>query len=398
MRKILLYLLFLIVVLPCAAQRKEIATAADQVKSGKKLEDAEKSMRTLLKDSANRDNAKIWKVLFDAMQKQYEQGNEKLYLKQKYDTTLLFNTAYRMFTDMETYDSIDARPDKKGRVKTKMRKQNGALLNQLRPNLYFGGLFFIGKQQYSHAYNMLNVYINASTHPMFEPYHYAQKDARLPQAAYWAAYCGYKLKDARKILNHTYNALKDTTHHESMLQLLATAYQLESDTTRYLQTLDEGFKAYPLSDFFYPHIVDYYSSQGDWDKALAYTDSALIADSTNVTVLLAKSTLLLNTADYDGCFAISSRLTKSQPDLATAWLNAGLAKFNQGVSLDKNLQSSAKTRRQILQLYTEALPFLEKYRSLQPNAKDKWGLPLYTIYLNLNKGKEFDEIDKLIGK
>ena len=126
MRKILLYLLFLIVVLPCAAQRKEIATAADQVKSGKKLEDAEKSMRTLLKDSANRDNAKIWKVLFDAMQKQYEQGNEKLYLKQKYDTTLLFNTAYRMFTDMETYDSIDARPDKKGRVKTKMRKSSPA--------------------------------------------------------------------------------------------------------------------------------------------------------------------------------------------------------------------------------------------------------------------------------
>ena len=31
-----------------------------------------------------------------------------------------------------------------------------------------------------------------------------------------------------------------------------------------------------------------------------------------------------------------------------------------------------------------------------PDEKGLWGLPLYTIYLNLNMGKEFDEIDKLL--
>ena len=30
--------------------------------------------------------------------------------------------------------------------------------------------------------------------------------------------------------------------------------------------------------------------------------------------------------------------------------------------------------------------------------KDQWALPLYTIYLNLNMGKEFDEIDKLLNQ
>ena len=28
----------------------------------------------------------------------------------------------------------------------------------------------------------------------------------------------------------------------------------------------------------------------------------------------------------------------------------------------------------------------------------KWAFPLYTIYLNLNMGKEFDEIDKIMKK
>ena len=44
------------------------------------------------------------------------------------------------------------------------------------------------------------------------------------------------------------------------------------------------------------------------------------------------------------------------------------------------------------------MPYLEKYRQLEPDQTDKWALPLYTIYLNLNLGKEFDEIDKLMKK
>ena len=44
-----------------------------------------------------------------------------------------------------------------------------------------------------------------------------------------------------------------------------------------------------------------------------------------------------------------------------------------------------------------ALPYLEKYRKLEPNEVGKWSLPLYTIYLNLNMGKEFDEIDKVMN-
>lgn len=37
---------------------------------------------------------------------------------------------------------------------------------------------------------------------------------------------------------------------------------------------------------------------------------------------------------------------------------------------------------------------MERYRKLAPNEKDKWVPILYTIYLNLNMGKEFDEIDR----
>lgn len=83
---------------PVQAQKKEIAAAKDLVKAGKNLDQAQQNMEKLLLDSANRANRKIWAVLYDAVRKQYEQGNEQLYLKQKYDTAKLFSLTRQLLS------------------------------------------------------------------------------------------------------------------------------------------------------------------------------------------------------------------------------------------------------------------------------------------------------------
>lgn len=399
MKKLAFIFIMVLTFLPLCgfAQKKEINDAIDKIKANKDFDKVEASMTKLLTDSANRRKEKIWDLLFESLQKQYKNGNEKLYLKQKYDTAALFNIASRMFTAMTDYDSIDALPDKKGRVKPKMRKQNASMLNALRPNLFNGGIYFIGKQNYQQAYALLDQYISAADLPMFKSYNYSSKDKHLPEAAYWAAYCGYKTHDAKKVLHNTYLALKDKDHHESMMQYLAATYMLEKDTARSVEALKEGFRAYPKSNYFYAHLMDYYSGKADWKKATELTNEALKADSANLTVRLAQSTLLINTGDYEHSFLIADSLVKRDSTMAEAWLNAGLAKYNLGVNLDKNSQTLKQKRQQTLRYYKEALPYLEQYRKLEPQNTDKWALPLYTIYLNLNMGKQFDEIDKILN-
>ena len=49
-------------------------------------------------------------------------------------------------------------------------------------------------------------------------------------------------------------------------------------------------------------------------------------------------------------------------------------------------------------MYQNAQSYMEKYRELAPDAIDKWGPALYRIYFNLNLGKQFDEIDKILKK
>lgn len=395
MKKILICV-FICLPLIAWGQKKTMTQVKDYIKSGKNLDKAEKLMTDLLNDSSSRGNEKIWLLLFESQRKQYDQGNEKLYLKEKYDTTALFLVGKRMFDTLEGLDSLDRLPDARGKVKLKYRDRSAELLNIYRPNLFNGGVFFMKKHDFSRAYDFFDTYINSAVKPMFARYQYAERDKRLPEAAYWASYCGYKLEKPQLTLRHTYQALKDSVHLPYMLQYLSETYKLEKDTARYVQTLKDGFSKYPKFPFFFPRLIDYYSHIGAYDEAMKSCDEALQKDSVNTLFRYAKSSLLLTMGRYKQSFAISKALIAENDTLADAYLNAGLALFDQAVELDKKTQSGSKKYNQILELYRKAMPYLEKYRAMAPDQKDKWALPLYTIYLNLNMGKQFDEIDKLI--
>lgn len=380
------------------AQKKEISQAKEWVKKRQNLDKAQQTLQNLLKDSANRTNEKIYLLLYDAVKAQYEQGNEKLYLKQQYDTAQLFRHTLAMFDILGQLDSVDRLPDRKGRVKLKYREQSASILKELRPNLYGGGIYFIKKQNYSQAYDFFDTYITTVDAPLFARTNLKKHDTLLATASYWAVYCGYKLKNPIKTLKHTYLALRDTAHYGLMLQYLAETYLLEQDTTRYLGVLAEGFDKYPEFPYFFPRLVKYYSSTGLWDKALALTDSALRVNCNNSVFLYARASVLVNTGRYNECLAVCDTLFSRKDTLPDVNLYAGLSWFNQAVELDKKADRTVKVRNKILTYYKRALPYLQRYRKQRPNERKEWALPLYTIYLNLNMGKEFDEIEQLLKR
>lgn len=377
-------------------QKKEISEARDLLKAGKDLAKAQTSMENLLKDPVNCDNEKIWVLLFEIVAKQYEQGNEKLYLKEQYDTASLFNLTKRLFEVAEGLDSLEMKPDRKGKVKMKYRESHMEMLHVIRPNLLNGGLWMIGKQKYPEAFDFLDAYIDCARQPLFKSMNYQETDRLLPEAAYWSVYCGYKMKDPKATLHHSYEALKDTAHYNYMLQYLAETYKLENDTARYEQTLREGFEVDHTFPFFFPRLIEFYTDNNRLDSAMNIVDEALRSDSTNLLFQFTKTTLLLNLGKYEDCISLCDKIIARNDSLGGAYLNAGLAYYNMAVKLDKEIQVNAKKKKKIQQYYQKALPYLEKYRKMYPDEKERWAFPLYTIYLNLNKGTEFDEMEKVI--
>lgn len=374
------------------AQRKEIGQARTFIKSGKNLDKAEQLMRNLLKDSANRENEKIHVVLCDALRKQYEERNMKMYLKQKQDTASFFLLTRNMFMAYESLDSLDARPNAKGKEQLRYREKNAAFLNTYRRNLYNGGLYFVRKQQYATAYDMLDTYIDCARQPLFASYHYPAS----PEAAYWSLFCGYKLQDDEKALRYAEVALEDEDHQESALEYLSEIYKKKKTTEAYEKTLRDGFTRYPDSKFFFTYLIDYYNEAQQPDSAMSVVNSALAHDSENELYLFAKSNLLLNTGDYTGCIALCDSLIARNDQYADAYYNAGLAYINMALITKRDMKEGRQSRRLVNDFYKKSMPYMERYRELAPEEKDKWAAALYNIYLQLNMGKQFEEIDKLL--
>ena len=91
-----IYLLILLTTLllpltPVSAQKRQMAEAENYLRSGKNYDKAEQLMTKLLKDSANQQNPRIYNLWLQAVEKQYDDLNERMYKHQSIDTTQLFN-------------------------------------------------------------------------------------------------------------------------------------------------------------------------------------------------------------------------------------------------------------------------------------------------------------------
>ena len=127
---------------------------------------------------------------------------------------------------------------------------------------------------------------------------------------------------------------------------------------------------------------------------MTIVELALSNDSTNSLYLYAKANILLNIGEYENCAQICNEIISKKDPVEDVYYTAGLAYLNLAFEAEKNLGRKDKIRAR--SFYKKALPYMEKYRGLVPEQKDKWASALYNIYLNLNMGKKFEEISAIL--
>ena len=389
------YLVFfccLIISLVASAQRRQLQEARIYIKSGKNFDKAEKLMTDLLKDSANHNNKRIYDYWWQSVQKQYDQANERFYMKQKQDTAQFFSLVRKLFSIAFALDSVDARPDKKGRVDIELRKTVARDMIGYLPNLFFGGAYQVRKNDFKKAYDYFETYIDCQRQPLFTGYDLTvENNPRMAEAAYWATYSGYRQHSPVLTLRYRNLALRDSSRRERTMQYVAESWRELKDDSMYVATLTQGFREFPTSVYFFPRLMDCYTQKRQMDKALETVEYALEADSLNELYLYAKSNVLIQQEKYKESLKYSEKIIALNDSMAEAYFNAGTAYLN--IALNMNSQQQKK---QIRKMYQKAMPYMEKYRKLAPGEKQKWAPALYRIYFNLNMGKQFDEIDRLL--
>lgn len=382
------------------AAKTAIKNATDMEKNDnnaqRKLNALEKSEQTIgnyLSQEEYKERKDLHLLLIDLIRKQYEAGNEKMYLKQKVDTAWYVKTGRRMFLAIKTFDSIDAKPNDKGVAEPSYRKRHSEYLAPYRVNIMKGGLYFMRHREWAEAWQCLDMYLDSRTWPLFQDT--APDTIDTKRVAYMAMRAACELQDLDKARKYSKEALSNTTLNERGLTMLSNLSLAKKDSTLYIEYITKGFEKYPKSEYFFPRLIDYYTNKGDYESSEKYVDQALEKDSTNHLFMLAKHSLLMSTEKYDDALRYAYRLIQDNDTLPILNYNVGFIYYQKAQQALKQTGKPYRTRMKEAQKYYKfLLPYMEKYRKSAPDDRARWHGILYDAYLNLNMGKEFNALEK----
>ncbi len=382
------------------AAKTAIKNATDMEKNDnnaqRKLNALEKSEQTIgnyLSQEEYKERKDLHLLLIDLIRKQYEAGNEKMYLKQKVDTAWYVKTGRRMFLAIKTFDSIDAKPNDKGVAEPSYRKRHSEYLAPYRVNIMKGGLYFMRHREWAEAWQCLDMYLDSRIWPLFQDT--APDTIDTKRVAYMAMRAACELQDLDKARKYSKEALSNTTLNERGLTMLSNLSLAKKDSTLYIEYITKGFEKYPKSEYFFPRLIDYYTNKGDYESSEKYVDQALEKDSTNHLFMLAKHSLLMSTEKYDDALRYAYRLIQDNDTLPILNYNVGFIYYQKAQQALKQTGKPYRTRMKEAQKYYKfLLPYMEKYRKSAPDDRARWHGILYDAYLNLNMGKEFNALEK----
>lgn len=394
MRNTILLIALMLFTLPLMAQKKEMNQAKTYIKSGKDFDKAEALLRKVVSMPGEENNLKAYYMLAETVKRQYDAMNEKLYLKTLTDTASVFPFARNLFATYETLDSVEARQNNNGMPKS--RAKHCAMLNRYRANLLSGGFFSIEKMKYLEAFLCVDAYLDCERQPLFESQKYSETDDMRYDAACIAVAAAFALKDHQRILKYADVAKHSKKKAHFALAQLHQSYMAVGDTLNAIKCLREGFDRFPEVNYFFPRLADYYMQRNEMDTVAVIVNRALEIEPGNLFYRMAYNTVLLNTGKYDECIAQGDSLLHTNDHMTNAYFNVGSAYFNKALAIEMNYPTNKSKRKELLALYEKARPYIERYRQLRPRRIKQWGQMLYTIYLNLNMGKEFEDVDRML--
>ena len=381
-----------------------LRTARESIKKNSNLGNTEKTLlaEAVKPSTRHADRAECYRLAAECNRKLHDQQNTKLYLKQQYDTVAFYSTLLKVFTQLELCDSVEREPDEKGRVRLSNRKRSHDILDSYRRNLYNGGLFQYRKRAYAAAYPYFDTYVSCATHPIFAGDDLTRTDTLLARGAYLATISAFQTGNWQGVVRHA--ALARTAGMQSQLiqEYLCRSYRALSDSVSQDEALWQGLRDYPSHSYFFSNLQDHLMNANQLEQALAVADSMITLDAHNPLYWYARSLVLLKMERdreaidaCDSCIACDSNYVDAYYNKGIASLNLAVI-YTEQATTDLNAPEYMHDREIIRSLYNLARLPMEKVRKLDPDNVQRWGPSLYRIYLHLNMGHEFDEMDRLL--
>lgn len=337
-------------------------------------------------------DAKAMNAEFKALQGQVDKAQQAMILGQG-DANAFYGMVSDLFAKGYALDKVAEQPDAKGKVKNSFRKGNAEVLHQLRGQMINGGVEAFNSDNNQKALDYFGIYCDAAKHPMFEKYNYAATDTMLPMISYYACIAAARLENHEAVLKYADAGILDKENGASAMELKCASLKALNKNDEFLTTLKAGLEKFPNDNYFVGNMIDYYTSQNQYEEAVSYIDSQINKNPSNHYFYFVKGYLYQTQKKYEEADAAYKKSVELKGDFAQAQSYAGLNLCQAAIAMgeDENADEAA-----LKALYQRALPYYEKARELAPDDKTQWLNGLYTCYYRLGMNDKAAEIEALM--
>jgi len=414
MRRILSTVVLCMLVSISFAQKKAVKEAKNAMNSDK-FSEARTLIKPALTNPETESDPETWKVAGDIENKAFDKEKTNEMMRKTVNEEVMFTSLYNSYDPYVKADQLGELPDDKGKIKNKYRKDIAAIMKANHAYFANGGLYYNDKKQFAKAADYFEKYWDMPSLPMFEDEKSKIEvvDSTFQIIKYYAVLCANYAGDHDRAINYLHRIMKEPFAENSLYQeshvyeLLASEYNQKGDSVKFMQTLEDGAKKYPKSNYFVTNLVNVYIKRKEADKAVAYLDQAIANDPTNACEFYGvKASIYGENNEFDNSVASYNQALSADGNCERAL--EGLAVLYILKAQDtKEIASKAATRKeqsdldlQVKDLYNKAIPLLQKYKTLlearkAENSDIKAALyKLRNVYYNLNMNDEYDATEK----
>lgn len=344
-------------------------------------------------------NAKCWAQIFTPELVKASQSTPL-------DTALFVKS----LDNMIDYAADSYRLDKKG----KFAADNLNTVNSCLDYYFYAG-YFLSSSDKEGAAKYFQKHIDLPKLPMFDGKReaiYASKKDNYEQAAYFACILNYELEKYDKVLESVDAAVGNPEYaHDLYFMKADSKLKVTGDSAAYIGLIKEAVNNLEDNSRFCETLLAIYYERQDATGAHQAVDE-IIAKKPTATAYYMKGCVYMNIEHkYPEARESFAKALELNPEDANTNGNMAFAYINEGRERKLNgewplMDSSnvkggdlAKYNAQLAEFrsyYSNALPYMEKYRELQPEKSKTWAPALQQIYFNLGRQAEADAMDDIM--
>ncbi len=350
----------------------------------------------------------IRRHVVEAINEQIGEENRKIYLNNRPDTVAYFNRIYDLYVAALACDSVEQHNIQQKqslgkKAKVQQRFYLGQTLLPYRTNLLGGGKFFYKKKDYASAFRFLHLYVQTKVSPIFVD---SKGDSILndpndrTSVAVLAVLSAYASENPAQVLNYLPDALHDDELRPQLLEIGSKTAIQQGDTLLYAQLLQQGFDAYPDTEYFFMTLVRFYNNTLAYDCALkcSLRMTNLHPQRRDYWYMAGTEQQLLQLYDdalisYQKCVEIQADDAEAYASIGSIYLHRAHVAYTH-FDLPRTHPDYVRQKATITKQYQQACTAYEQARKFAEGNTALWLSGLREAYFKLNRGKALKGLEK----